>query len=71
MAEGRWFFRVIELDDGRWACRHGVEEFDSHGEMGDAVAHIRSIAGRTRARGAVRARPRRERAEHRRTRSGL
>ena len=45
MAEGRWFFRVIELDDGRWACRHGVEEFDTHGEMGDAVAHIRSIAG--------------------------
>ena len=34
MAEGRWFFRVIELDDGRWACRHGVEEFDSHVQCG-------------------------------------
>jgi hypothetical protein len=44
MAKGRWFFRVIELDDGRWACRRGAEEFDRHVEMGDAVVHIRSIA---------------------------
>jgi hypothetical protein len=35
---------VIELDDGRWACRQGTEEFDRHGEIGDAVAHIRAVA---------------------------
>jgi len=44
MAKRRWFFRVIELDDGRWACRHGTEEFDRHDELSDAVGHIRVIA---------------------------
>jgi hypothetical protein len=44
MGKGRWFFRVIELDDGAWACRRGVEEFDRHDELYDAVSHIRVIA---------------------------
>ncbi|HZV26693.1 MAG TPA: hypothetical protein VFG00_10415 [Acidothermaceae bacterium] len=40
-----WYFRVIELADGRWACRRGVEHYDSHTELQDAVAHLQSLAG--------------------------
>lgn len=39
-----WFFRVIELADGRWACRHGRLEYDTHDELRRAVEHMRPIA---------------------------
>ncbi|HEY5457208.1 MAG TPA: hypothetical protein VIJ96_17240 [Acidothermaceae bacterium] len=39
-----WYFRVIEPADGRWACRHGVEHYDSHIQLQKAVRHLRSLA---------------------------
>jgi hypothetical protein len=39
-----WFFRVIELADGRWACRHGREEYDAHAELRLAIEHMRARA---------------------------
>ena len=39
-----WFFRVIELADGRWACRHGREEYDAHAELRHAIEHMRALA---------------------------
>ena len=38
------FFRVIELADRRWACRHGREEYDVHAEMRHAIEHMRALA---------------------------
>jgi hypothetical protein len=40
-----WFFRVIERDDGRWACRRGGQEYDTHATVTPAIDHIRSLAG--------------------------
>jgi len=28
-----WYFRVIERADGRSACRHGRQQFDTHDEL--------------------------------------
>lgn len=39
-----WFFHVVELPDGSWACRRGTREFDVHAEFDDAVRHITAIA---------------------------
>lgn len=39
-----WFFRVIELPDGRWACRRGSTEIDGHPMLQDAVEHISTLA---------------------------
>ena len=39
-----WFFRAIELPDGRWACRRGSTEIDGHSVLQDAVEHIRRLA---------------------------
>jgi hypothetical protein len=41
-----WFFRVIEQDDGRWACRHGRQVFDTHLLLDEAIEHIRALAAR-------------------------
>jgi len=41
-----WFFRVIELDDGRWACRRGRAELDGHAHLQDAVEHLSTLADR-------------------------
>src|SRR5215467_1027042 len=38
------FFRVVDLADGRWACRQGRYEHDTHDDQCDAVAHIRQLA---------------------------
>ena len=38
------FFRVIELDRGRWACRHGSTEYDQHSRAEDALRHIETVA---------------------------
>jgi hypothetical protein len=39
-----WFFRVIELEGGRWACRRGQLEYDTHAEVGQAVEHLEALA---------------------------
>jgi undecaprenyl pyrophosphate synthase len=39
-----WFFRVIELPDGRWACRRGSTEIDGHPMLEDAVEHMTTMA---------------------------
>lgn len=39
-----WYLHVVELGDGRWACRHGADVFDRHAELDEAVDHIRQIA---------------------------
>ena len=38
------FFRVIELGDDRWACRHGRLEYDTHPQVGQAIDHITALA---------------------------
>ena len=39
-----WWYRVIELEDGRWACRLGLSTFDTHDTLAEAVEHCSSIA---------------------------
>jgi hypothetical protein len=39
-----WFFRVIEQHDGRWACRRGSQEYDTHDTVNPAIDHIRALA---------------------------
>ncbi|SDP27832.1 hypothetical protein SAMN04515671_3526 [Nakamurella panacisegetis] len=39
-----WFYRVIELDDGTWACRHGHTIFDTHAKLAPAITHIEELA---------------------------
>jgi hypothetical protein len=39
-----WFFRVVELDGGRWARRHGNLIFDTHAAMPEALEHITKLA---------------------------
>lgn len=46
MSEGRWFFRVIELGSGHWACRRGSLEYDRHEAFIEAAEHIKDIAAR-------------------------
>lgn len=38
------FLRVIELADGRWACRQGRAEIDAHDDRCGAVDHLRRLA---------------------------
>jgi hypothetical protein len=42
------FFRVIELGGGRWACRQGRLEYDTHAEMNQAIVHIAELAANHR-----------------------
>lgn len=39
-----WFFHVVELDDGGWACRRGNHEYDTHPDAAAALMHITAIA---------------------------
>ena len=39
-----WFLRAIELDDGWWACRWSVEEFDRHPTLEESLSHLRELA---------------------------
>jgi hypothetical protein len=39
-----WYFRAVERDDGRWTCRHGRRDYDSHPELAHAVEHLRHLA---------------------------
>jgi hypothetical protein len=42
------FFHVVEQDDGRWACRHGRHEYDTHDTLEQATEHIRVLAYESR-----------------------
>ena len=44
MATARLFFRVIEDDDGTWACRRGREELDRHVGFDEALDHVTKLA---------------------------
>ena len=39
-----WFFRVQQLPDDHWACRHGRVELDIHAELDSAIRHMRAMA---------------------------
>jgi hypothetical protein len=39
-----WFLRVVELPAGGWACRRGLEEFDRHPSLEEALSHLWSLA---------------------------
>jgi hypothetical protein len=39
-----WFLRAVEFPDRRWACRHGVTEFDVHRDLENAMNHLRELA---------------------------
>ena len=39
-----WIYRVIEDDEGGWACRFGRTEFDRHATLADALTHIEVLA---------------------------
>ena len=39
-----WFFHIVEQNDGRWACRHGRHEYDTHARLEDAIAHVTEFA---------------------------
>jgi hypothetical protein len=41
---GQWFFRVVASDDGRWTCRRGRDEVDSHDRLADALSHMTATA---------------------------
>jgi hypothetical protein len=39
-----WHFRVVEVGDRQWQCRWGVETYDEHQTITDALDHIRIVA---------------------------
>lgn len=45
---GRLFFRLIEHDDGWWACRRGREEIDRHPHQDQALDHMTELAASNR-----------------------
>jgi hypothetical protein len=44
----RRFFRMIECEDGTWACRHGRDELDRHDDRDEALKHISRVASERR-----------------------
>ena len=42
------WFRVIELEDGEFACRFGLTEYDRHEAASAAVDHLKQIASEHR-----------------------
>jgi len=38
------FFHAVEQDDGRWACRHGLQVYDTHANLEQAAEHLRALA---------------------------
>jgi hypothetical protein len=45
---GRYFFHAIEIDGGRWACRWGRTEYDTHALLHPAIDHLTALAGEHR-----------------------
>jgi hypothetical protein len=43
-----WFFRVVQLENGDWQCRHGLHVFDAHSALLDAVEHCKALASEFR-----------------------
>jgi hypothetical protein len=43
-----WYFRVVELGGGGWACRHGRQVLDTHPELDNAIEHITTVASAQR-----------------------
>jgi hypothetical protein len=41
---GRFFFRLIEHDDGSWTCRRGRQDLDRHPGQDEALAHLTEVA---------------------------
>lgn len=39
-----WHLHAVQLEDGRWSCRHGRHEFDLHGDLVDCIQHLRLVA---------------------------
>ena len=39
-----WCLRAIEHTDGRWGCKHGLNAYDRHDELPEALDHLRRIA---------------------------
>lgn len=39
-----WFFRLVEVEPGTWACRRGQATIDEHGRFAEAFDHICEIA---------------------------
>lgn len=39
-----WYLRAIELEDGRWACRRGRDEYDLHADLDGAISHLHDLA---------------------------
>jgi hypothetical protein len=48
MTFGRWAFRAIEIDDGRWSCRRGRDEYDTHELLKEAIEHLSNLASEHR-----------------------
>jgi uncharacterized protein DUF2188 len=48
MYDGRWYFRVVEQNDGTWMCRRGRYAIDHHPDMQQALDHIKSLASNHR-----------------------
>ena len=67
-ADEMWYFRVVEQEGGRWACRYGNSVFDTHAEMSDATEHITKAGNPARSRRAFPTSPRRR---HRQPRPGV
>jgi len=38
------FFHIVEDDAGRWTCRHGRHDYDTHNTLAQAKEHIRTLA---------------------------
>jgi hypothetical protein len=39
-----WFFRAVQLEDGRWSCRRGIQEWDTHSHLDAALSHLFELA---------------------------
>jgi len=39
-----WYLRAVQLEDGRWSCRHGLHEFDLHHDLVECIKHLRLVA---------------------------
>jgi hypothetical protein len=39
-----WYFHIVELDDRRWACRHGQRQSDIHNDLPQAIEHATTLA---------------------------
>jgi hypothetical protein len=57
------YFHIVELADGTWACRHGLQQYDQHQTREQARRHIRCLASQHRP-ASIYAHPRDARFEH-------